>query len=281
MKIKTIQKIINSDLQLRLGCYGILFLISIVTFSNALATHDPYYFGPYFLSGIGENGHVLGANQLGQDIFSMLIYGARTSLVIATVSAMISGILGICIGGFAGFCGGRVDQIVSEIINGLMMIPVFFLLLLIIALFGNSLFNVIMVIGLTTWTGNAKLMRSQVLSLKERTFIVGARSIGENGFQILFRYILPNGMMPVIANTTLIMSNAILLEASLGFLGLGNPYVISWGQMIYAGKSYVGTAWWISVFPGLAIVVTVTILYLLSDGLNHVLNPKYINRKSG
>lgn len=281
MKLKTVQKFIQSDLQLQLGCYGILILLAVVVLSPMLVKHDPYYFGPHYLSGLGENGHFLGANQLGQDILSMVLYGARTSLIVATVSAVISGLLGILIGGFAGFCGGWIDRIISEIINGFMMIPGFFLILLMVTLFGNSLFNVILVIGLSTWPGNAKLMRSQVLSLKERTFIIGARAIGENGFQILFRYILLNGMMPVIANTTLVMSNAILFEASLGFLGLGNPSVISWGQMIFAGKSYINTAWWISVFPGLAIVLTVTILYLLGDGLNHAFNPKYINRKRG
>ncbi len=281
MKVKTIKKIIESDLQLTMGFYGLLFLIAVVILSPVLVTYDPYIFGPNFLSGIGENGHILGANQLGQDIFSMVIYGARTSLAVAVVSAIISGVLGVFIGGFSGLCGGRINRIVSEIINGFMMIPVFFLILLIIALFGNSLFNVMIVIGLTTWPGNAKLMRSQALSLRERTFIIGAKAIGENKLQILFRYILPNGMLPVIANTTLVMSNAILLEASLGFLGLGNPNVISWGQMIYMGKSYISTAWWISAFPGLAIVLTVTILYLLGDGLNHVLNPKHIIREGG
>lgn len=281
MKHKTVQRFIQSDLQLQLGCYGILILFTVVVLAPMLANHDPYYFGPHYLSGVGENGHVMGANQLGQDILSMVLYGGRTSLIVATLSAIISGLLGIIIGGFAGFCGGWIDRIISELINGFMMIPGFFLILLMVTLFGNSLFTVILVIGLSTWPGNAKLMRAQVLSLKERTFIIGARAIGENGFQILFRYILPNGMMPVVANMTLVMSNAILFEASLGFLGLGNPSHISWGQMIFAGKSYINTAWWISVFPGLAIVLTVTILYLLGDGLNRALNPKYINRKRG
>ena len=172
-----------------------------------------------------------------------------------------------------------VDTFVSELINVFMMLPSFFLILLIVAMFGNSITNVMIVIGITTWPSNAKLMRAQALSLRERVFVKSARSMGEKKRQILFKYIIPNGIFPVIANTTMGMSNAILTEAGLSFLGLGDPGIISWGQMIYTGKQYITSAWWISAFAGVAIVITVLVFYLLGDGLNHVLDPKYSKKR--
>ena len=267
------------DRQLRFGIYGIILLLLIVIFAPLIATENPYNFGSDILNELGENGYILGTNKMGQDVFSMIIYGTKTSLKVAIISTLISGILGILIGGAAGFFGGRVDQVISEIINIFMMLPTFFLILLIIAFFGNSLTNVMIVIGITTWPSNAKLMRAQALSLRERTFVKAATAMGETKRQILFKYIIPNGIFPVIANTTVGMSNAILTEAGLSFLGLGDPNTISWGQMIYEGKAYITNAWWVATFAGLAIVITVTIFYLLGDGLNHVLNPKHINQR--
>lgn len=141
---------------------------------------------------------------------------------------------------------------------------------------GLLVYDVIMiVIGVTTWPGNAKLMRAQALSLRERTFVQSAVALGETKPQILFKYILPNGIFPVVANTTRGMAGAILTEAALSFLGLGDPNIISWGQMIYQGKSYTTSAWWISAFSGIAVIITVIFFYMLGDGLNHVFNPKY------
>jgi peptide/nickel transport system permease protein len=265
----------KADRALRSGILGILALLLIVVFAPTLATHDPTSFAFDRLLSPGEDGHLLGTNHLGQDVYSMLIYGVGTSLKIAIISAMISGALGILIGGLGGFLGGKVDLVISEFINIFLMIPTFFLILLIISLFGNNIVNVMVVIGVTTWPGNAKLMRAQALSLRERTFVRAATAMGETKSQILFKYILPNGMFPVVANTTRGMAGAILTEAALSFLGLGDPNIISWGQMIYQGKSYITTAWWISGVAGIAVVITVIIFYLLGDGLNHVLNPKY------
>lgn len=244
------------------------------------ATEDPTVYGSNRLFGVGEDGHILGTNHMGQDVYSMIIYGVRTSIKVAVVSALISGILGVLIGGIAGFFGGKVDIVVSEIINIFMMLPSFFLILLIVALFGNSLTNVMVVIGITTWPGNAKLMRAQALSLRQRVFVKSAEAMGESKMQILFKYILPNGIFPVISNTTMGMASAILTEAGLSFLGLGDPTVISWGQMIYSGKQYLTSAWWISTFSGIAIVITVLIFYLLGDGMNRVLDPRYNERRA-
>lgn len=265
----------RQDAQLRFGVIGIALLLLLCLLAPVLTTVDPYYYGPDSLASPGASGHLLGTNHLGQDIFSMLVYGVRTSLMVAVVSSMISGIIGVVIGGIGGYFGGKVDVVISEIINIFLMIPVFFLIMLIVSLFGSDIKNVMIVIGITNWSKNAKLMRSQALSLRERTFVKSAIALGETKMQVLYKYILPNGIFPVIANTTRDMAGAILTEASLSFLGLGDPNVISWGQMIYQGKQYITTAWWISTFSGIAVIVTVIIFYMLGDGLNHVLNPKY------
>ena len=277
-KMKKICKTIKGDRQLLAGMIGIVILLALVILAPVVASENPHHYGKDILNSLGQNGHLLGTNHMGQDIYSMIIYGVRTSLRVAVISALISGVLGVLIGGVAGFFGGKVDTFVSELINVFMMLPSFFLILLIIALFGNSITNVMVVIGITTWPSNAKLMRAQALSLRQRTFVKTAEAMGETKLQILFKYILPNGIFPVIANTTMGMSNAILTEAGLSFLGLGDPSIISWGQMIYTGKQYITSAWWISAFAGIAIVITVLVFYLLGDGLNHVLNPKHLNR---
>lgn len=277
-KMKKICKTIKGDRQLLAGMIGIVILLALVILAPVVASENPHHYGKDILNSLGQNGHLLGTNHMGQDIYSMIIYGVRTSLRVAVISALISGVLGVLIGGVAGFFGGKVDTFVSELINVFMMLPSFFLILLIIALFGNSITDVMVVIGITTWPSNAKLMRAQALSLRQRTFVKSAEAMGETKLQILFKYILPNGIFPVIANTTMGMSNAILTEAGLSFLGLGDPSIISWGQMIYTGKQYITSAWWISAFAGIAIVITVLVFYLLGDGLNHVLNPKHLNR---
>lgn len=263
------------DAQFRFGVVGILVLLLLIIFAPLLATHDPYEYGTDVLARMGMNGHILGTNHMGQDVFSMLIYGVRTSMMVALISSLISGVLGVLIGGLGGYLGGKVDTVVSELINIFLMIPTFFLIMLIVSLFGSSIRNVMIVIGITSWSGNAKLMRAQALSLRERTFVKSAIALGETKTQILFKYILPNGIFPVVANTTRGMAGAILTEASLSFLGLGDPNVISWGQMIFQGKQYITTAWWISAFSGIAIILTVIVFYMLGDGLNHILNPKY------
>lgn len=276
-KIQKALRAIVSDKQLLFGLIGIAVLLLIILFQGVLETHDPYDYGPDSLAAPGINGHLLGTNKLGQDVYSMLIAGVSTSLKVALISSLISALIGILLGGAAGFLGGKVDMVLSELINVFMMIPTFFLELMIIAMFGNSITNVMIVIGLTSWASNAKLMRAQALSLRERTFVKSAIVMGETRLQILFNYIIPNGIFPVIANTTMGMSGAILTEASLSFLGLGDVNVISWGQMIYDGKSYITSAWWIATFAGIAIVLTVITFYMLGDGLNHVLNPKHIS----
>lgn len=273
-RLTKLLKTVLSDRQLTAGLILLLGLLTLLVGAPWISPQDPYYYGPDVLAAPGDPNHPLGTNHLGQDILSMLIYGVRTSLKVAVGAASISAVVGVLIGGIAGFFGGKVDAVLSEVINVFMMLPSFFLVLLVVALFGSSITNVMICIGLTTWPSNARLMRAQALSLRQRTFVQAARAMGESRPQILFKYIIPNGIFPVIANTTLGMAGAILTEAGLSFLGLGDPNIISWGQMIFAGKTYLTTAWWLSAFAGVATALTVLTFYLLGDGLNHVLDPK-------
>lgn len=266
------------DRQFFAGLIGVAILVLIVVLAPLITKYPGDYYGPDSLVPPGSPGHWLGTNHMGQDVWSMLVYGTRTSLWVAVVAALIAGGIGLLLGGVAGFFGGKVDTIISEIINIFMMIPDLFLIMLVVALFGNNLTNVMVIIGLTTWPRNAKLMRAQTLSLKERTFVAGARAMGESKRQILFKYIIPNGMYPVISNTTMSMAYAVLTEAALSFIGLGDPNVISWGQMINDGRNYITYAPWVSVLAGLAVVFTVLVFNLLGDGLNHILNPQKIQR---
>lgn len=276
-RIKDLFKLMNSSSTFRTGIILLLIIVLVAIFAPQLATHDPYELGDTMLEAPGKN-HILGTDGLGRDVYSMIIYGTRTSLVIGIVTAVISAVIGVMVGAFSGYYGGKPDQIISETINVFLMLPTFFLILIIVALFGSSMFNVMLVIGLTSWPGNARLMRVQAMSLRSRTFVMSAIAMGETRSQIVMRYIIPNGIFPVIANTTMGIGGAVLTEAALSFLGLGDPNVVSWGQMVYQGKAYLTSGWWVSTFSGLAIVFIVLVFYLIGDGLDSILNPKLRKR---
>lgn len=262
--------------QLKIGLVLLCILLLVALFAPVIAPYDPYFMSDELVEAPSAL-HPLGTDGLGRDILSMLIFGTRTSLVVGVTAAFIAGIIGTLIGGVAGYFGGKVDVVLGELINVFMMMPTFFLVLIVVALFGSGLFNVMVVMGLTSWVGNAKLMRAQAMSLRQRTFVRSAEAIGEGRLLILFRHVIPNGIFPIIANTTMGIASAILTESSLAFLGLGDPNVISWGQVIQSGKSYLTNGWWICLFGGLAIIYTVVTFYLIGDGLNRVLSPKLRN----
>lgn len=277
-KIKRMLSLINQIRQLKIGIILLTIIILLALFAPLIATHDPFSLNDDMVSPPSKN-YLLGTDGLGRDIFSGILYGARTSIIIGVVAASISGIVGTLIGGISGFYGGKIDTVLSELINVFLMMPTFFLILIIVALFGSSMLNVMIVIGITTWTGNARLMRAQALSLKQRTFVKSLETIGESKFRTLIKHIIPNGIFPIIANTTMNISEAILTESGLSFLGLGDPNVMSWGQMVYNGKSYLTNGWWISTFSGAAIVLTVLAFYLIGDGMNNILSPKLNDNK--
>ena len=273
---KTLQKawtVIRGNTQLKIGLVLLCILLLTALLAPLLAPYAPFFLSDDLVAAPSRT-HPLGTDGLGRDVLSMLIFGARTSLVVGITAAFIAGVIGTLLGGVAGYFGGRTDAVLGELINIFMMMPTFFLVLIVVALFGSGLFNVMVVMGLTSWVGNAKLMRAQAMSLRQRTFIRSAEAIGESRLSILFRHVIPNGIFPIIANTTMGIASAILTESSLAFLGLGDPKIISWGQLIQSGKSYLTNGWWICLFGGLAIIYTVVTFYLIGDGLNRVLSPK-------
>ena len=248
--------------------FAVILLLAVL--APVLSPYDPYYLSDDLLVAPLTGGHLLGTTYMGEDVLSMILYGGRTSLKIG---------IGVVLGALAGFFGGIADKLLTEVTNIFLMIPSFFLILIVVAMFGSSMFNVMVIIALTSWPSNARMMRAQVMSLKERTYVKSAQTIGESKGRILFHYIVPNGIYPIIANTTMNVAQAILTEASLSFLGLGDPNVVSWGQMIMSGKSYLVNGWWISLFAGLAIMLVVIVFYMIGDGLNYAMNPKLQSRK--
>ncbi len=272
-KIKKIFLTIRSNKQLMIGLIFLFILLLIAVFGPMAAPFNPKTLNDDLLAPPGPV-YRLGTDNLGRDVYSQVLYGAMTSLEIGFVAAMISAVIGVIFGGIAGFYGGVVDRILNEIMNIFLMLPTFFLILLIIAAFGSSMFNVMVVIGLTSWVGNARLMRAQAKALRERTFVRSCTAMGESRFSILVRHVLPNGIFPIIANTTMNISGAILTEAGLSFLGLGDPNIVSWGQVISNGKTYLPKAWWITTFPGIMTIFTVLTFFLIGEGLNRLLSPK-------
>ena len=271
--IKNILKKINSITELKVGLVLLIILILIAIFAPLIATMDPYYLTENLLTEPSSK-YLFGTDGLGRDVFSMVIYGARTSLKVGITVAFISSVIGTLVGGISGYIGGKTDKIISEILNMFMMLPTFFLILIVIAIYGSSLTNMIVVMALTSWTGTARLMRGQAISLRERTFIKSAKTIGESNTRILFKHIIPNGIFPIISDATMAVSWAILSEAGLSFLGIGDPNIVSWGKIIAHGKIYLPNSWWICTFPGVAIVFTVLSFYLIGEGMNRILSPK-------
>ncbi len=218
--------------------------------------------------------HLLGTDNFGRDILSRLVWGTRLALLVAIVSSLASSLLGIVLGSLSGYFGGWIDGIASRAFDVFLLIPTFFLVLLIVALFGSGIQYTMVAIALTTWPRSARIMRSQVLSLKSRTYVQAALASGASHSWVLARHIVPNGLAPIVTDGTILMGLAILTEAGLSFLGLGDQNAVSWGRMIFEGQRHLRLAPWMSIFPGVALLILVAALNLLGDGLNHLLNPQ-------
>jgi peptide/nickel transport system permease protein len=219
-------------------------------------------------------GHPLGTDYLGRDILGRTLHGVNTSLVVGASVTLIAMTIGVTLGSVAGYYGGWVDHVVMRAADALLIVPTFFLVLSIAFIFGGRLLFVVALLGVTTWPQIARIVRAEVLALREEAFVVGARAIGVGDAKLMFREILPNTLPPVIAMVALLASSGILTEASLSFLGVGDPNVVSLGQMLTSGLEYATSAWWVPAFPGAAIFVLVLLLNVVGDGLNVALNPR-------
>lgn len=216
----------------------------------------------------------LGTDALGRDVFAGLIYGARVSLLVGLVSTVVALIVGIPLGAMAGYFGGRVDDALMRFTEFFQTIPSFALAIVLVAILQPSIYSIVGAIAIVSWPPVARLVRGEVLSLRTREYVQAAIVTGQSSSWIIWREILPNALSPVIVLASLMVATAILLESSLSFLGLGDPNLISWGYMVGAGRTVIRQAWWITVFPGVAILIAVLGLNLIGEGLNDVLNPR-------
>jgi len=250
-------------------------VVMVALFAPLLAPHDfsdqqlPKVLLPPFWQPRADPAYPLGTDHLGRDLLSRIIFGARTSLLVGGGGVLIAGTLGISLGLLAGYFGQAVDDMIMRLVDVQLSFPPIFLVIAIMAVIGQSLLNVVLVLGLVTWVQYARVVRGATLSVKEKDFVEGARAAGAGHARILVRHILPNILPPVVVMATVNVSTLILAEAALSFLGLGvQPPTPAWGTMLAEGREVFRIAWWTAVFPGLAIVITVLGVNLLGDGLD-------------
>lgn len=217
---------------------------------------------------------LFGTDELGRSVLTQIVYGVRTSLVVGLAAAATAMTLGVVMGAVSGYFGGRVDTIVSRVTETFQVMPTFVLAALVVAMAGTGMLKVIFIIAILAWPQSARVMRAQVMKIKSMEFVDALRCLGVSEGKILWREILPNAIPPVIPVGTLVIGQAILVEASLAFFGLTSPEVPSWGRLLTSGQQYFYFAWWLTVFPGLAIVITVLTFNLVGDALNQAFNPR-------
>ncbi|PYM81074.1 MAG: peptide ABC transporter permease [Candidatus Rokuibacteriota bacterium] len=253
----------------------VLVLALIAVAAPLVSPHDPHKPDVKRILEPPSMRHWLGTDQIGRDVLSRMLYGARVSLAVGFVSVGIATAIGIALGAGAGYHGGPVDGAVMRLVDLMLVFPRFFLLLAVLAFLKPSIWTIMVVIGLTGWMGVARLVRAEFLALKEREFVIWSQSIGASAFRIIWRHILPNAMGPVLVAMTLGIPAAILTESGLSFLGLGvRPPYATWGNILNEGKEVIELAWWLSVYPGLAILVTVLSYNLLGEGIRDALDPR-------
>lgn len=255
----------------------LLFLVSFL--APFLTPYQPDTIDAYRVLTPPSMSHWMGTDELGRDVLTRVLYGARISLKVGFVAVGIAMLIGTAVGLIAGFYGRWIDSVLMRFVDIMLCFPTFFLILAVIALLEPSIGYIMLVIGITGWMGVARLVRAEVLSIKERDYIMAARAMGASDLRIICRHILPNAAAPILVTATLGVAGAILTESALSFLGIGVlPPTPSWGNILTSGKDYIEFAWWLSLFPGLAILVTVLAYNLLGEGIRDALDPRLHRR---
>ena len=257
------------------GGVVVVFVAVLALLAPVIAPMDPNRPDVKKILDSPSSRHPLGTDQLGRDVLSRMLYGARVSLAVGFVSVGIATVIGIALGSAAGYHGGTIDAMVMRLVDLMLVFPRFFLLLAVLGFLRPSIWTIMAVIGLTGWMSVARLVRAEFLSLREREFVLWSQSIGASAFRIIWRHILPNAIAPVLVAITLGIPAAILAESGLSFLGLGvQPPHATWGNILSEGKDAIEIGWWLSVYPGLAILVTVLSYNLLGEGIRDALDPR-------
>ncbi len=265
-----------------MGVIGLILLLIVILsalFAPYIAPYDPYKSvkaKPEEIMAPPNRAHILGTDDVGKDVFSQLLYGTRVSLLVGFSASIMSMIIGTMVGMIAGFFGGKVGNWLMRFVDFLMVIPSLPLMMVVVAVWGRGIEKIILVIGLLGWTYTARLARSQVISIKERPFILRAKAIGVSQFRTIFRHVFPLILPVIIAQSVLDISNSILYESTLSFLGLGDPTVISWGSMLNFAfkKAITARAWWYLLPPGFAIIWVSVALVLIGNTIDEIVNPR-------
>ena len=269
-----IKNILKNKLSLTGGIIVVIFLF-IAIFAPYLSLHDPSEINVTEILLSPSKVHPFGTDALGRDVFSRMLLGTRVSLLVGFISVGISIFIGLLLGSIAGYYGGIIDSVIMRFVDIMLSIPTFFLILAVIAILEPNLINIMIVIGFTSWMGVGRLVRGQFLSLKQRDYVSAAKTMGMRDFRIIVRHILPNALSPVYVAAILGIAGAILIETALSFLGLGvQPPTPSWGNILTEGKDNLEIAWWLTLFPGLAILITVLGYNLFGEGLRDILDPR-------
>jgi peptide/nickel transport system permease protein len=260
------------------GLFVVLLLFIASLLAPFIAPYNPSEINAWQVLSPPSFSHLFGTDELGRDVFSRVLFGARISLKVGFAAIGIAVILGSAVGLAAGYYGGWVDTLLMRTVDIMLCFPAFFLILAIITFLEPSIWYIMAVIGLTGWMGVARLVRAEVLSIREMDYILAARCIGCSDIRIIVRHILPNALSPVLVAATLGVAGAILTESALSFLGIGvQPPTPSWGNILTSGKDYIEFAWWLSLYPGLAILITVLAYNLLGEGIRDALDPRTRN----
>lgn len=253
----------------------ILFLTLVALFAPWISPHSPDAYDLHRILEPPSFAYWFGTDDLGRDLFSRMIYGSRVSLSVGFVAVGIYVAMGIILGALAGYYGGWVDIVISRVMEVMICFPTFFLILAILAFVGPSIYNIMIVIGVTQWPGIARLVRGEFLKFREREFVMASKQAGANDWRIIFRHLLPNAIAPVLVSASFGIAGAILTESSLSFLGFGvPPQTPSWGAILSQSQSFMDVAWWLTLAPGIAIFLTITAYNLVGEGLRDAIDPR-------